>query len=68
LGTQPQRSIKVKTSAPETQDVFTVPPGDTPRRQRAVRNAAARPGTHPAIVFSHHSGGHRRAATFLSTI
>ncbi len=53
--------------APETQDVFTVPPGDAPRRQTAVRNAAARPGTWPAIVFSHHSGGHRRAATFLCT-
>jgi predicted dienelactone hydrolase len=51
--------------APETQDVFTVPPGDTPRRQTAGRNTAARAGTYPAIVFSHHSGGHRRAATFL---
>src|SRR5271170_2460244 len=53
--------------APETQDVFTVPPGDTPRRQTAVRNSAAHAGTYPAIVFSHHSGGHRRAATFLCT-
>jgi predicted dienelactone hydrolase len=53
--------------APETQDVFTVPRGDTPRRQTAVRNAAAHSGTYPAIVFSHHSGGHRRAATFLCT-
>jgi dienelactone hydrolase len=53
--------------APETQDVFTVPPGDTPRRQTAVRNTAAHAGTYPAIVFSHHSGGHRRAATFLCT-
>lgn len=33
----------------------------------AVRNAAARPGTYPLIIFSHHSGGNRRAATFLST-
>lgn len=53
--------------APEIQDVFTVPPVDTPRRQTAVRDAAGRPGTYPAIVFSHHSGGHRRAATFLCT-
>jgi len=52
---------------PETQDVFTVPPADTSRRQTAVRNAAAQSGTYPAIVFSHHSGGHRRAATFLCT-
>src|SRR5919109_811726 len=51
--------------APETQDVFTVPPGDTPRRQTAVRNTAAHAGTYPAIVFSHYSGGHRRAATYL---
>ena len=53
--------------APETQDVFTVPSGDTPRRQTAVRNAAAHAGSYPAIVFSHHSGGYRRAATFLCT-
>ncbi|MGZ3509284.1 MAG: alpha/beta hydrolase [Vulcanimicrobiaceae bacterium] len=53
--------------APGTQDVFTVPLRDTPRRQLAVRDAAARPGTYPLIVFSHHSGGHRRTATFLCT-
>ena len=53
--------------APGTQDFFTVPPGDTPRSQMAVRNAAARPGTYPPIVFSHHSGGPRRMATFLCT-
>lgn len=53
--------------APETQDVFTVPPSDMPHHQTAVRNTAAHPGTYPAIVFSHHSGGHRRAATFLCT-
>lgn len=35
-------------------------PGET-------RDAAARAGTYPLIVFSHFSGGHRRAATFLST-
>lgn len=53
--------------AEETQDVFTVPPADVTRRQTAVRDAAARTGTYPAIIFSHHSGGHRRAATFLCT-
>ena len=52
---------------PGTQDVFTVPPHDTPRTQMAVRNAAAQPGTYPLIVFSHPSGGSRRAATFLCT-
>ena len=51
--------------APGTQDFFTV--HDTPRTQMAVRNAAAHPGTHPLIIFSHASGGHRRAATFLCT-
>ena len=49
----------------ETQDVVTVPPSDAPRRQAAVRNAAAHAGSYPVIIFSHHSGGHRRAATFL---
>ena len=53
--------------APGTQDFFTVPSRDTPRNQTAVRNAAAQPGTWPLILFSHHSGGHRRAATFLCT-
>lgn len=53
--------------APETQDFFTMPLRDTPRSQMAVRDAAARPGTYPLIIFSHHSGGHRRAATFLCT-
>lgn len=53
--------------APGTQDFFTVPSRDTPRSQMAVRNAAAQPGTYPLIIFSHHSGGHRRAATFLCT-
>jgi dienelactone hydrolase len=54
-----------------TQDSFTVPaappwrPRDTQRSQTAVRDAAAHPGKYPLILFSHHSGGHRRAATFL---
>jgi dienelactone hydrolase len=53
--------------APETQDVFTVPMREKPRRQAAVRDAAARPGSYPLILFSHYSGGHRRASTFLCT-
>jgi predicted dienelactone hydrolase len=53
--------------APGTQDFFTVSSRDTPLSQMAVRDAASRPGTYPLIIFSHHSGGHRRAATFLST-
>jgi predicted dienelactone hydrolase len=51
----------------ETQDVFTVPPDKAMRRQTAVRNATAHAGSYPVIIFSHHSGGHRRAATFLCT-
>ncbi len=50
-----------------TQDFFTVPPRDTLRSQLAVRNAAAQPGTYPMIIFSHPSGSHRWAATFLCT-
>lgn len=50
-----------------TQDFFTVPSSGTPRSQMAVRNAAAEPGTYPLIIFSHPSGAHRRAATFLCT-
>src|SRR5437870_2056510 len=53
--------------SPETQDVFTVPSHERPRRQIAVRNGAAQPGTYPLIVFSHASMSHRRMATFLCT-
>jgi len=49
-----------------TQDVVILPPGNV-RRQTAVRNAAAREGSYPTIIFSHHSGGQRYAATFLCT-
>jgi predicted dienelactone hydrolase len=59
--------------AGETQDLFTIPaappwrPTDVTRSQSAVRNATAHPGKYPLVIFSHHSGGHRRAATFLPT-
>jgi dienelactone hydrolase len=52
---------------PDTQDSFTVPLRDTQRRQMAVRDAKAQPGIYPLILFSHHSGGNRRSATFLCT-
>jgi predicted dienelactone hydrolase len=29
------------------------------------RDAQARPGPHPLVVFCHHSGGHRRSSTFV---
>jgi dienelactone hydrolase len=51
----------------ETQDTFTVPVQPSLRRQMAVRGADPNPGTFPLVIFSHHSGGHRRAATFLCT-
>lgn len=53
--------------APETQDLFSLPSHDTPRRQMAMRDAAPLPGTHPLILFSHSSGASRRAATYLCT-
>jgi dienelactone hydrolase len=51
--------------ASQTQDVFPVQ--GTRRGQAAVRDGVARPGTYPLVVYSHLSGGHRRAATFLCT-
>jgi dienelactone hydrolase len=53
--------------APETQDTCTARLSGTPQKQMAVRDAAAQPGSYPLIVFSHYSGGHRRASTFLCT-
>ena len=53
--------------APEKQDIFNARAGDEPRKQMAVRDAAGQPGIHPLVIYSHHSGGHRRAATFLCT-
>ena len=53
--------------APDSQDSFVVPPHDTPRKQLAIRDAAMNAGTYPLVVFSHPSGSHRRAATFLCT-
>jgi dienelactone hydrolase len=49
------------------QDAFTDAPGEATRRQQAVRDAVARPGTYPFVVFSHSSGGGRRQSTFLCT-
>jgi pimeloyl-ACP methyl ester carboxylesterase len=54
-------------TSPETQDSFTLPLGNVQRNQMAVRDAEARAGLYPLIVFSHSSGAGRRSATFLST-
>ncbi len=51
----------------QTQDFFTINLGSTAQSQMAVRNAIAMAGNYPLILFSHHAGGHRRAATFLCT-
>src|SRR5215475_4965988 len=53
--------------APETQDTFAVPLREAPRKQMAVRDAPPHSGDWPLVIFSHHSGGHRRSATFLCT-
>jgi dienelactone hydrolase len=53
--------------APETQDAFKFPPLGESRGQAAIRNAEFEPGTFPLILYSHHAGGSRRAATFLCT-
>lgn len=52
---------------PKTQDHFTPRLNGAEQKQMAVRDAAARPGGYPLIIFSHHSGGHRRTSTFLCT-
>jgi dienelactone hydrolase len=53
--------------APETQDVFNVPPHGIKRSQMAVRDTEARLGRYPLVLFSHSSGAGRRSATFLCT-
>lgn len=53
--------------AESTRDTYELLPGFPPVWQEAVRDAAARPGSHPLIAFSHGFGGHRRQTTFLCT-
>jgi predicted dienelactone hydrolase len=53
--------------APGTQDIFTLPPHHEARAQTAIRDAAPEAGLYPLIMYSHPSGAHRRAATFLCT-
>jgi dienelactone hydrolase len=52
---------------PKIQDCFIPRLRTTEQRQSAVRDAVADAGTYPLIIFSHHSGGHRRTSTFLCT-
>jgi predicted dienelactone hydrolase len=53
--------------APETRDAYELLPGLPPAWQEAVRDATARLGRFPLVVFSHGYGGHRRQSTFLCT-
>jgi dienelactone hydrolase len=52
---------------PKTQDRFAPRLNGAEQNQMTVRDAVARPGVYPFIIFSHHSGGHRRTSTFLCT-
>lgn len=49
----------------ETQDTYSMAPGFPDSPQTAVRDAEARTGSFPLIVFSHGFAGHRRQTTHL---
>jgi predicted dienelactone hydrolase len=53
--------------AEDSCDRYEVIPGFPAQPQDAVRDARARGGRWPLIVFSHGYGGHRRQSTFLCT-
>jgi predicted dienelactone hydrolase len=53
--------------AEATRDRFDLIPGFPAVWQEAVRDATPEPGRHPAVLFSHGYGGHRRQSTFLCT-
>src|SRR5262249_10791358 len=50
---------------PASQDHFSL--AGITRTQAAVRDANARPGRYPLVIFSHAALQHRRGATFLTT-
>jgi predicted dienelactone hydrolase len=50
-----------------TQDTFIVLADEPALRQAAVRDARARAGSYPLVLFSHTSAGHRRQSSFLCT-
>ena len=56
-----------KDLAEATRDAYELIPGFPPGWQTAVRDAAARKGSFPLVVFSHGFGSHRRQSTFLCT-
>jgi dienelactone hydrolase len=53
--------------ADDPRDAYELFPGLEAVPQDAVRDAAARAGRHPLVLFSHGFGGHRRQSTFLCT-
>lgn len=52
---------------PDLRDRYTLLPGAPPAYQLAVRDAPARIGGFPLLLFSHGFGGHRRQSTFFCT-
>ncbi len=56
---------KGKDTSSDTQDKYAMAPGFPEQPQSAVRDANAREGTFPLIIFSHGFAGHRRQTTHL---
>jgi pimeloyl-ACP methyl ester carboxylesterase len=52
---------------PATQDAFELAPAVRGGVQQAVRDAQARAGKGPLVVFSHGNASHRRQSTYLCT-
>jgi predicted dienelactone hydrolase len=59
----PARTARDQSPSPEA---MAGPEGQVGAEGPAeVRDAIPLPGPHPLVIFSHHSGGHRRSSTFL---
>jgi len=70
-GIRPQTAYDPFIRGPLPVGVCTIEAEDTTRRRvfpcEIWHPAAPESGSYPLILFSHHAGGHRRAATFLCT-
>lgn len=60
-------AVRGRDVDPATHDRYELLPGFPPVAQDAVRDADARPGRFPLVLFSHGYGSHRRQSTFLCT-